>query len=160
MKGGSSISVRQVTLTIAAGVEIEFETNAGIQVNDDSALKALGTATNRILFTGVDKLPGAWGGIEFSFTQSPVNEIGFATIEYGANPESRGSIYMWANPVVNIHDVTFSDLTSCAFYDAPKTQPNATPNPNLTINNCVYIEVDNQSSYATDPANSSYCFGG
>lgn len=160
VKGGSSISVRQVTLTIAAGVEIEFETNAGIVVNDNSALKALGTANNRILFTGVDKLPGAWGGIDFHFTQSPVNEIGFATIEYGANPEIRGSIYMWANPVVNIHDVTFRDLTSCAFYDAPKTQSNPIQNPNLTVTNCEYIEVDNQSNYTTDPLNSSYCFGG
>jgi hypothetical protein len=160
VKTGGQIQVRQVTLTIAAGVEIEFETNSGIYVNDNSALKALGTANNRILFTGVDKLPGAWGGIEFHFTQSPVNEIGFATIEYGANAETRGSIYMWANPVVNVHDVTFRDLTSCAFYDAPKTQPNPTQNPNLTISNCEYIEVDNQASYVTDALNTSYCFGG
>lgn len=160
VKAGGNIDVREVTLTIAAGVEMEFETSAGIVVNDNSALKALGTATNRILFTGVDKLPGAWGSIAFWYTQSPLNEIGFATIEYGSDTESRGSVYMWANPVVNVHDVSFQDLKSCAFYDAPKTQNNPERNPNLTVTNCTYSEVDNQSNYVTDALNSSYCFGG
>jgi hypothetical protein len=160
IKTGGQVQVIQVTLTIAAGVELEFETNAGIIVNDNSALKALGTATNQILFTGVDKVAGAWGGIEFSFTQSPLNEIGFATIEYGSNPEARGAIYMWANPVLSVHDVTFRDLKSCAFYDAPKTQSNPSSNPNLTVSNCTYMEVENTSNYITDALNTSYCFGG
>jgi hypothetical protein len=160
IKAGGNIDIRQVTLTIAAGVEMEFETGAGIVVNDNSALKALGTANNRILFTGVDKLPGAWGSIAFWYTQSPLNEIGFATIEYGSDAESRGSVYMWANPVVNVHDVTFMSLKSCAFYDAPKAQGNPVRNPNLTVTNCTYMEVENNSNYVTDALNSSYCFGG
>lgn len=120
------------SLVISAGVEVEFETAAGLRINEQGSLVAVGTETNNILFTGVDKLPGAWDRIYFNFTTSPLNEIAFCTIEYAGTPSSGGSIFMWANPVVNVHDVLFRNLAQCALYAAPST---SSPNINLTESN-------------------------
>ena len=161
VKAGGRIIISDGNLTISPGTVMEFETGSGIRINDNSSLKALGTANNKIIFTGVDKVAGSWDGIYFSFTQSALNEIGFALIEYGGANNFDGAIYMWANPRVNIHDVEFKDIQACAFYDAPKSNASAqVVNPNLTMTNNTVTSVSNQNGSDTLPGNSSYCFGG
>lgn len=121
--------VEDGSLTIEPGVTVEFESDAGIYVgsSDESSLIAVGTASNPILFTGVTKAPGSWGGISFYFTTHPNNEIAHAIFEYAGSNE--GAIYMWAEPVVNVHDVEFRNIDACALYAAPSS---SNPNTNLT----------------------------
>ncbi|WP_052598107.1 hypothetical protein [Aureispira sp. CCB-QB1] len=128
-------------LTINAGAIIEFEVQTGLHIDDGGALIAVGTPNNKIQFKGEDDRSGIWNGIQFTFTQSPFNEIGYATIEHTGS--DKGAIYMWADPVINIHDVSINDVSNCAFYDAPKGANDAA-NPNLTRTNISYNNVVSQ----------------
>ncbi|MEZ4917399.1 MAG: hypothetical protein R2836_10505 [Chitinophagales bacterium] len=130
--------VENGSLTIEPGVTVEFESGTGIYVGDtdESSLIAVGTEANPILFTGVTKTPGSWGSISFNFTLYPNNEIAYAIFEYAGADE--GAIYMWAEPVVNIHDVEFRNISSCALYAAPGV---SNPNTNLTYSNLTTTNV-------------------
>jgi len=125
------LQIRGGSLTIQPGVTVEFETGQGIRVgdNDASTLIAVGTSTNPIIFTGVDKMAGAWKNISFHFTKSPLNEIAYATIEYAGNSGSGGAVYMWANPVIKVSNVAFNQIGTCALYAAPNSS-----NPNTNLN--------------------------
>lgn len=129
----NDLYIEDGSLTIEPGVSVEFESGVGIYVgdSDESSLIAVGTASNPILFTGVTKAPGAWGSISFFFTSHPNNEIGYAIIEYAGSDE--GAIYMWAEPVVNVHDVEFRNINTCAMYTDPINANLAYTN--LTISN-------------------------
>lgn len=128
-------------LTINAGASLVFETQTGLKINDTGALSAIGTASNKITFSGVDPQAASWDGIQFHFTQSPSNEITYATIEHAGSDQ--GAIYMWANPAVKVNNVNINDISNCAFYDAPKgtTDP---ANPNLARTNITYNNVASQ----------------
>lgn len=151
------------TLEIMPGVVIQFENGVGIDVgeSDASTLIANGTASERILFTGVTKAPGAWNKIEFRFTQSPLNSITYATIEYAGS--DNGAIEMWSDPVLTVENVDFKNISSCAFYDnVPDFNPSAqVVNPNLSWSNLSYDGIANENSQ-TDQVNFpggpfSYC---
>jgi hypothetical protein len=128
-------------LTINPGVNILFETQTGLKIDNTATLSAIGTPSNKIIFSGVDQQAGSWDGIQFHFTQSPSNEISYATIEHAGSDD--GAIYMWADPALNVNNVTINDVSNCAFYDGPKSST-ATPNPNLTRSNITYNNVVSQ----------------
>lgn len=128
-------------LTINAGASLLFETQTGLRIDDTGTLSAIGTASNRITFSGVDPQAASWDGIQFHFTQSPSNEISYATIEHAGSDD--GAIYMWADPALKISNVTINDVSNCAFYDAPKGSLDAA-NPNLTRTSVVYNNVASQ----------------
>ena len=136
------IWAKDVALTIEPGITMEFEGGGSIEVSDDdqSALIAVGTLEDPILFTGVNKVAGAWKGFEFNFTDSPLNEIGFATIEYAGGGNQEGAIYMWANPTLNIHDVTFNNILTCSIYAAPNST-GSSPNVDLTTSTLTHNTV-------------------
>lgn len=162
VKQGGMIEVRQVSLNISPGVEMDFETGSGIMVLDNSSLVAVGTPDNLIRFRGSDGLPGSWRNIEFHYTQSPLNEIGYAVIEHaGSANDAEGAIYMWANPKLSVHDVQFKQINTCAFYDAPKTvESQQVVNPNLSATNNTYESIGNVNQEDTDPLDVAYCYGG
>lgn len=128
-------------LTINAGASILFETQTGIKIEDTATFSAVGTASNKIRFSGVDPQAASWYGIEFRFTQSPSNEISHAIIEHAGSDQ--GAIYMWADPALKVNNVTINDVSNCAFYDAPKGPMDAA-NPNLTRTNITYNNVTSQ----------------
>jgi hypothetical protein len=69
------IGVRK-KLTIEAGTTLQFQHGSGIKIEDfDSALVAMGTSTQPIIFTGVEETPGFWNGLYFLNT----NETGSTT---------------------------------------------------------------------------------
>lgn len=133
------------TLIINPGAVLEFENGMGIEVGDSDAstLIAVGTSADPILFTGIVKTPGAWKGLEFNFTESPLNEVAFAKIEYSGSDNDAG-IYMWARPVLNVHDVLFENISGCAFVAEPTST--SFPNPNLTETNNTYTSVSGGQS--------------
>ena len=75
--------VAQVTasIVIKAGVVIEFNDDAGLNVSTGS-LKVEGTESEKVVFTGVNKVKGAWRGI-FIRSNSVNNVINHAIISYG-----------------------------------------------------------------------------
>lgn len=150
---GKNLKVQGGTLVIEPGVTMEFENGLGIDVGDSDAstLIADGTASDPILFTGVNKVAGSWNKIEFNFTQSPSNSISHAIFEYAGS--DNGAIEMWADPVLSVTDVVFRNISSCAFYDnVPDFNPAAQViNPNLTWSNLSFSDIDNENG-ETDQA--------
>ncbi len=74
-------------LTINPGVVIAFEANAGFFVagiNTTGVLKAIGTAAQPIIFTGVEKRPGFWRGISIQ-SNDVRNELTHTILEYAGS---------------------------------------------------------------------------
>jgi len=68
-------------ITVKAGVVIEFEDDAGLNVSTGS-LKVEGTQSKKVVFTGVTKVKGSWRGI-FITSNSVNNIFDHAVISYG-----------------------------------------------------------------------------
>lgn len=124
-------------LTINAGATLEFESGTGLAIYDNASLIAKGTASNPITFTGSSKVAGFWSGLYFRETQSPLNEIAHAVIEYASSDD--GAITLSIHPKLNVNNTTFKDISNCAFYDE-----RAGVNPNLTRTDLTYTNVGNQ----------------
>jgi hypothetical protein len=87
------VNIRDV-LTIAPGVVIAFEANAGFNVEGiihDGVISAIGLAgfgaddiEDKIIFTGVEKTPGYWKGITIE-TNDVRNELSNVIIEYAGS---------------------------------------------------------------------------
>ena len=72
-------------LIVDAGVTLIFNGGTSINVRQEGSLIAIGTAELPILFTGDEKIPGYWRGIQFTFSDKVENEIAHAIIEYGGD---------------------------------------------------------------------------
>lgn len=131
MGAGNSVNGIRVDgdLTIEPGTTIEFGTSTGIYVKGTSSLKAVGTASQPITFTGITATAGSWGGIYFDASLSVLNEVSYATIEYAGSDAFLGSILMYNKPMLKVNNVTFKDISSCGMYARPSI---SAPNPNLT----------------------------
>ena len=68
-------------IIIEAGVVIEFKDDAGLYI-EKGTLKAEGTSSNKIVFTGVNKIKGSWRGI-FYASSSTNNILDHAVVSYG-----------------------------------------------------------------------------
>ena len=84
-------------LTIKAGAIVIFEENGGINVSSEGALKAVGTATKPILFTGKQKTAGYWRSIAFRGSKDTRNEIDHAIVEYAGAGYGYGSVHLVGN---------------------------------------------------------------
>ncbi|MDA8692905.1 hypothetical protein N9L92_02500 [Saprospiraceae bacterium] len=84
-----SIDVNDV-LTIEPGVRIEFESGVLMEVRD-GALIAIGTAVDRIVFTGCESIKGFWSGILFR-SDDIRNEMDFCDVSFGGDDELDANI--------------------------------------------------------------------
>lgn len=142
--GTRDLQITQGTFYITSDNIVEFEDGVGIFVGQNGALK-VSTDGNGTLFTGVNKVAGAWSGIFYQFTQKD-NTLDDLTIEYaGAKSDNNNAaIQMWANPKLAISNITFKEIKGCALMDRPKGE-NEEPNPNLTNrNNHTYKNVTSE----------------
>lgn len=112
------IAVKNI-LTIEPGVHMEYEAQTKLSIAEDvGAIKAVGTSSDPIIFTAVNKVQNGWVGIYFN-SAHPLNEIGFAEFWYsgkttGSGDSESGTIRLWYNNLLNIHDVTFKNINGCA----------------------------------------------
>jgi len=77
-------------LTIEPGVRIAFESGVLMEVRD-GALIAIGTAAERIVFTGCESINGYWSGIRFR-SDDVRNEMDFCEISYGGSSDLNANI--------------------------------------------------------------------
>lgn len=73
-------------IVIDEGTEFEFVPDAGIVVRNGAVIEAIGTATDKIVFTGTSQTPGAWRGI-FIGSSSVDNIMEHVDISYGGSTE-------------------------------------------------------------------------
>ncbi len=72
------------TLTIEPGVQIVFEDDRGMAVSSSGAIISVGTASENIIFTGVQKTKGFWKGLELESNDDD-NELTYCIVEYGGS---------------------------------------------------------------------------
>ena len=125
-------------LTIEPGAIMEFDASTKLSIEElGGGIKAIGTTADPIIFTGVNKIQNGWIGIYFN-SAHPANEIAFSEFHYsgkttGTTPSKKGTIRMWYNNLLHIHDVTFKNIEGCAInYGILPGQGN---NPNIIIEN-------------------------
>lgn len=116
-------------VTIEPGVTIAFETDASFWVREEGSLKAVGTTSQPITFTGVDKAMGSWAGIYFGSNDSK-NEIKYALIEYGGGSASawssseKGGVVIGANSSLKFSNNTVQHCKAWGvnlYYNANET---------------------------------------
>ena len=69
-------------LQIVAGANVRFGADGGLTVATGGSLSAVGTAANRIQFSGDQQQRGYWRGLSVS-TNNPINRLSFVTVSYG-----------------------------------------------------------------------------
>ena len=73
-------------VSIAPGVEIQFGSNGGFNVQATGALSIVGEPGNPVILTGAQQEAGFWNGIQYTFSDSPNNVIDNAVIEFAGAP--------------------------------------------------------------------------
>ncbi len=70
-----------VVLKLEPGTVVKFDSDAGLRIEESAALNAIGTADQKIVFTGFQPATGTWRGLQFG-SNSVENKIAFAKIEF------------------------------------------------------------------------------
>jgi len=73
-------------LTIQPGTTMIFGSSAGLNIQSNGAMSAIGTQQLPILFTAAVKAPNMWKGVQYTFSGDARNELAFVTIEYAGLP--------------------------------------------------------------------------
>ncbi len=74
-----------VTLTISPGTTLIFADGAGLTVEADQALVAVGTQDEPICMTGDTAQRGAWDGVRLGRTEGSDDQLDYVTIEYAGS---------------------------------------------------------------------------
>ena len=101
----------EAVLTINPGTSLIFREGGNFRIEREGTLIARGTASNRISFTGQNKTPGAWHGIQFTFSGT-ANELDYVDVEYGGRDSGNGdgAVSVFSTPGrLKIHNSTISN---------------------------------------------------
>ncbi|HPD30598.1 MAG TPA: hypothetical protein PLL20_11425 [Phycisphaerae bacterium] len=120
-------------LTISAGATLVFGQGRYASVNENGSLKAIGTSTAPIIFTGKQATAGYWECLLYYYTTSVNNVLEYVRIEYGGGSNS-GNLRLSGNARATARNCTFAHSGGYGVY----------VDRNATINNDV--ETANQFS--------------
>jgi hypothetical protein len=79
-------------LTIDAGATFAFDFEAGLVLESNSSIRAQGTETDPIVFTGSQETVGWWNGIWLQDTSHPDNVFEHVVVEYGGGSAYHTSV--------------------------------------------------------------------
>ncbi len=96
-------------IVINEGVEFEFVPDAGIVVRNGAVIEAVGTASNKIVFTGTSKTAGAWRGI-FIGSASVDNIMEHVDISYGGST-TMATYFGKTNMVIDNAKITLRNVS-------------------------------------------------
>jgi hypothetical protein len=82
-------------LTILPGVKVCFAADTELVIRNMGSLAAVGTATNRIILTGVSQTKGFWKGVQV-LSNNVANKIHFVDVEYAGADEPICCASGWA----------------------------------------------------------------
>src|SRR5690554_4102335 len=146
---GSSFRIGDGNLVIEPGVRLEMTSGTGFEVANEGSLKMVGTSTEKIMITGADEVPGAWGNIRYSSTNSSNNQIQHVIIKHagqGANPTSyigsKGAIYIGYQASLQLSDVHFEDIMSCVLFTDQHGIGNVQLGTNITSTNTNIVGLE------------------
>ncbi|WP_417196064.1 hypothetical protein [Bizionia sp.] len=139
-------------LIIDPGVTIQFGTDATIRVYNSGSIQALGTAQNKVVFTGEDKVPGSWKGL-YIISSDVKNKIEYATIEYAGAVGDDGAILLWSDTHLKMNNTNITNSQTYGLH--ANTNNNELLLENNTITACkapMYLDA----SYVSAISNGSY----
>lgn len=118
-------------LTVRPGVVVQFEAEKSLHIFPDGILVAKGTSTERIIFTGREKVKGYWKGLLFS-SNHPENELDHVLVAFGGSPEPemglKANIVLMGNDysgaAIRISNSSFWESAGYGLYVAGKSQLN------------------------------------
>lgn len=96
-------------IVITEGAEFEFVPDAGIVVRNGAVIEAVGTASNKIVFTGTSKTAGAWRGI-FIGSASVDNIMEHVDISYGGST-AMATYFGKTNMVIDNARITLRNIS-------------------------------------------------
>ncbi|MEL7834836.1 PKD domain-containing protein [Fodinibius sp. Rm-B-1B1-1] len=96
-------------IVIDEGAEFEFVPDAGIVVRNGAVIEAVGTESNKIVFTGTSKTPGAWRGI-FIGSASVDNIMEHVDISYGGST-AMATYFGKTNMVIDNAKITLRNVS-------------------------------------------------
>ncbi len=110
----SGVRVESASLTILAGVEMQFRRSADLSVGDGGALVAEGSVDRRIRLTGTTQTAGHWAGVNVLGSVA----MEFVDIEYtGADHSSgteKGGLVLYSSASGQVQDIELADSSSYA----------------------------------------------
>jgi len=86
-------------LSLAPGVVVAFEAGTGLVVLPEGSLTGKGTAERPVVFTGKSQTQGYWKGL-WVYSNSPHNELDYATVAYGGSQDLPGNPGTRANLIL------------------------------------------------------------
>lgn len=136
-------------IKVDPGVVIEFEQDAGINIDDfnipKASFSAIGTSSKPIVFKGAKKEKGYWRGIMFD-SNSPNNKLMYTRIEdaggkaFSSNAD-RGAIHVYASGKLIMENTIVSNSESYGL-NATYTKANLTLKNNTFTNNGAPVVIN------------------
>ncbi|MEX0967068.1 MAG: hypothetical protein WD077_07510 [Bacteroidia bacterium] len=124
-------------LVIAEGVRIEMESGVSVEVRSSGSLHAAGSATEPVVFTGVQATAGYWDVLEFN-SNNPENLLSHCRIEYGGGSVTYKNSMVWLqnsnNAQVGIDNTTFTGSMGHGLYAESGTEFSAFSNNTFSAN--------------------------
>jgi hypothetical protein len=128
-------------IVINDGAIFEFAPDAGIVVSNGAVIKANGTESSKIVFTGTSKVAGAWRGIRIN-SSSVDNIMEHADISYGGSTDM-ATYFDKTNMVIDQANITLRNVsfTGSAGYGIQTRRDGS----DFSVENCVFD--DNADSH-------------
>ncbi len=118
--GSTFVNDPTATVTIEPGTTLQFASGAGLRVNA-GALRAIGTASDRITFTSGSANAGEWHGVGIA-SNNTQNALQFVTIQNAGNRSTPindfngANLYVATTGRVAVTDSAFTDSTRWGIY--------------------------------------------
>ena len=144
-------------LTIEAGTVIEFETDAGLKIFDNGSIYAIGTSSEMITFTGVDKIAGSWAGIYVESADNS-NRLSHCHINYAGGSafnsnDDLGGIVAYAGCKLSVDNCTIENSPSYGINANYSSGHFNALEDNLFRNNGTPLLVKGALAYHVDKSN-------
>lgn len=143
-------------VTFEPGVIVESESDVYLNVTGSSAsLTAEGTASQRILFTGIDKVKGSWRGISIS-SSSVNNKLDYVDVMYAGSSDlgdTKTSVFLKSNTdtKLSIKNTNISESAGYALTtDGDEAVLTAFENNNFSNNEKAPLQIGGENLYALD----------
>ncbi len=94
-------------VTIQAGAEFHFASEARVDIETDGVLRAMGTATDSVIIRGEVATPGYWEGIVFR-SNNPLNELNYTSVAHGGL-DGYSNVYVDGNGQAKFAHCTFKE---------------------------------------------------
>lgn len=143
-------------VTFEPGVIVESDADVYIQVSGSSAsLAAAGTASQRIVFTGIDKVRGSWRGISIS-SSSVNNKLDYVDVMYAGSSDigdTKTSVFLKSNTdtKLSIKNTNISESAGYALTtDGDEAVLTAFANNNFSNNAKAPLQIGGENLYTLD----------